>query len=121
VTPAAILAWHRRFVSRKGDDTARRRPGRPPTAAVSKKLIIRMATENPLPGYRRGQGELVRLGHRIAAWTVWQILPRCRHRSRTTPVGTDLATVPHQPTQARPSWPWTSCPWTPWSPEGSLR
>src|SRR3954464_6034436 len=74
VTPATILAWHRRLVSRKWDYTARRQPGRPPTAAAIKKLVIRMATENPTWGHRRVQGELVRLGHRIAASTVWQIL-----------------------------------------------
>jgi putative transposase len=74
VTPATIVAWHRRLVSRKGDYTARRRPGRPSTAAAIKKLVMRMATENPTWGHRRVQGELVRLGHRIAASTVWQIL-----------------------------------------------
>jgi transposase InsO family protein len=74
VTPATILAWHRRLVSRKWDYTARRCPGRPSTAAAIKKLVIRMATENPTWGHRRVQGELVRLGHRIAASTVWQIL-----------------------------------------------
>jgi putative transposase len=74
VTPATILAWHRRLISRRWDYTARRRPGRPPTAAAIKNLVIRMATENPTWGHRRVQGELVRLGHHIAASTVWQIL-----------------------------------------------
>ena len=74
VTPATMLTWHRKLVSRKWDYTARRRSGRPPTAAAIKKLIIRMASENPTWGHRRVQGELVRLGHRIAACTVWQIL-----------------------------------------------
>jgi hypothetical protein len=60
LTPAPILAWHRKLVSRKGDYTARRRPGRPPTAAAIKNLVVRMATENPW-GPRRVQGELVPL------------------------------------------------------------
>jgi hypothetical protein len=47
VTPATVLAWHRRLVSRKWDYTARRRPGRPPTAAAIKKLVIRMANREP--------------------------------------------------------------------------
>ena len=33
-----------------------------------------MATDNPAWGHRRVQGELVRLGHPIAASTVWQIM-----------------------------------------------
>jgi hypothetical protein len=67
VTPVTILAWHRQLVSRRWDYTARRQPGRPPTTAAIKNLVIRMATENPSWGHRRVQGELVRPDHRIAA------------------------------------------------------
>ena len=74
VTPATLLAWHRRLVARKWDYTSRRRPGRPSTAASIRKLVIRIATENPTWGHRRVQGELVKLGHPIASSTVWQIL-----------------------------------------------
>ena len=73
VTPATLLAWHTRLVARHWDHTIRRQPGRPSTAAAMRKLVIRMATENPAWGHRRVQGELARLGHRIAASTVWQI------------------------------------------------
>jgi hypothetical protein len=73
VTPATLLAWHRRLVAGNWDDRSRRRPGRPSTAAAIRKLVIRIATDNPAWGHRRVQGELVRLGHQIAASTVWQI------------------------------------------------
>src|SRR5882757_11282150 len=73
VPPATLLAWHRRLVTRKWDYTSQRRPGRPSTAAAIRKLVIRIATDNPTWGHRRVQGELVRLGHPIAASTVWQI------------------------------------------------
>jgi putative transposase len=74
VTPATLLAWHRRLVTRKWDYASRRRPGRPPTAAAIRKLVIRMATDNPRWGHRRVHDELVKLGHPVAAATVWQIL-----------------------------------------------
>jgi putative transposase len=74
VTPATLLAWHRRLVTRKWDYTSRRRPGRPATAAAIRKLVIRIAMDNPTWGHRRVQGELFKLGHPIAASTVWQIL-----------------------------------------------
>ena len=74
VTPGTLLAWHRRFVARKWDNSARRRTGRPPTRAAVKTLVLRLARENPRWGHRRIQGELARLGHHIAPSTVWQIL-----------------------------------------------
>jgi hypothetical protein len=72
VAPATLLAWRRRLITRKWDYSSRRRLGRPPTAAAIRKLVIRIATDNPAWGHRRVQGELVRLGHHIAASTVWQ-------------------------------------------------
>jgi transposase InsO family protein len=38
VTPATLLAWHRRLVARKWNYASRRRPGRPSTAAAIRKL-----------------------------------------------------------------------------------
>lgn len=53
LTPARLLSWHRRLVTRTGDYTARGKPGRPPTAAAVNKLAIGMATDNPAWGHRR--------------------------------------------------------------------
>ncbi|MFE7113051.1 integrase core domain-containing protein [Streptomyces sp. NPDC057575] len=74
VAPGTLLGWHRRFIAAKWDYSARRRTGRPPTTTAIKNLVLRLADENPRWGHRRIQGELARLGHRIAASTVWQIL-----------------------------------------------
>ena len=74
MTPATLLAWHRRLIAHKWDYASKRRPARPSTAAAIRKLVIRIATDNPTWGHRRVQGELVKLGHQIAASTVWQIL-----------------------------------------------
>ncbi|MFD4636549.1 integrase core domain-containing protein [Lentzea sp. NPDC058436] len=76
VTPGTLLDWHRRFIARKWDHTARRRTGRPSTAAAMKALVLRLARENPRWGHRWIHGELVRLGHRLGASTVWEILNR---------------------------------------------
>ena len=40
-------------------------PSRPATAAAIRKLVIRIATDNPTWGHQRVQGELVKLGHPI--------------------------------------------------------
>ena len=72
VQPATVLGWHRKFVAHHWTQAARRKPGRPSTAREIRQLVLRLDTENPTWGYR--QGELHRLGHKIAASTVWTIL-----------------------------------------------
>src|SRR5829696_10331638 len=74
VTPETILRWHRRLVTRRWTTTAASRPGRPPVQAGLRALVVRLARENPIWGYRRVHGELAGLGYRIGASTVWRIL-----------------------------------------------
>jgi len=74
VTPATLLAWHRKLAARKYDTSKRRKPGRPPTARSIARLTIRLARENPLWGYRRIHGELVKLAVTVAASTIYEIL-----------------------------------------------
>jgi putative transposase len=75
VTPTTLLRWHRRLVARHWTQP-RRRPGRPSTGPELRRLIRRLAGENPTWGYRRIHGELARLGYRLAPSTVWLVLKR---------------------------------------------
>ena len=48
VTPATLLAWHRKLARSKYDTSQRRKRGRPPTAPGIARLVVRLARENPL-------------------------------------------------------------------------
>ena len=74
VSPRTLLRWHAHLVAHlvaRRWTYPRQQPGRPHTPQPIRALVLRMARENPTRGYRRIPGELVGLGHRLAASTVW--------------------------------------------------
>ena len=73
VTPDTILRWHRRLIARKWTYPTRR-CGRPGVLREIRRLVVRMATDNPTWGYTRIQGALKNLGHRVARSTIATIL-----------------------------------------------
>jgi transposase InsO family protein len=87
VTPATLLRWHRRLVTKRW--TYDRPPGRPPIAREVRALILRLARENPRWGYQRIVGELKGLGVVVSATGVKTILrqgqlgPAAKRRSPT--------------------------------------
>jgi putative transposase len=80
VTPDTILRWHRQLIARKWTYSTRRL-GRPGVRGEIRRLVVRMATENPTWGYTRIQGALKNLGHRVARSTVATILKEAGHSS----------------------------------------
>ena len=93
VKPATVIGWHRRLVARHWTQPPQARTGRSPTPAELRRVVLRLDAENPTWGYRRIHGEMCRLGHRIAASTVWQILRNAGHQptpARTGPTWSEF-------------------------------
>jgi putative transposase len=89
-----VIGWHRRLVARRWTQPPGPKPGRPPIGPELRQLIVWIAPENPTWGYRRVHGETTRLGHPLAASSVWNILRRAgidpvRDRDRTELDGVD--------------------------------
>jgi transposase InsO family protein len=82
VTPATILDWHRRLVSRRWT-FPHRKPGRPALPAETVEHVVRLARENPRWGYLRIVGELRELGVTISTTSVRNVLSR--HGLRPAP------------------------------------
>jgi putative transposase len=89
VTPQTLLRWHRRIVARQWT-YPHRRPGRPPIDEAVRELILRLARENTHWGYVRIVGELRKLGIRVSATLVRNVLAR--------------AGIPPAPERAASSW-----------------
>ncbi len=90
-SPQTLLRWHRDLVRRRWALFAHRpRLGRPGLVAERRELILRLARENTRWGYRRIEGELLKLGVRWSHETIRGVLRR--HG------------LPPAPLRARTSW-----------------
>jgi putative transposase len=75
VRPKTVLRWHRDLIAAHHARISRpKRVGRPRTIRSIRALVLRLARENSSWGYRRIHGELLVLGIKVAASTVWEIL-----------------------------------------------
>jgi DNA-binding NtrC family response regulator len=75
VRPETVLRRHRDLLARRQAAISRpKRTGRQPTVRSIRALVLRLARENSSWGYRRIHGELLTLGIKVAASTVWEIL-----------------------------------------------
>jgi hypothetical protein len=85
VQPATVLTWHRQGFRLYWRWKSRPNPvGRPKLDAEIRRLIRRMARENPTWGRRRIQAELALLGYEVADLTVAKYMHRTSHRPSPT-------------------------------------
>jgi transposase InsO family protein len=74
--PETVLGWHRELVRRKWTFKHKGRGGRPRLSQEVEDLLVRLAKENPLWGYGKIQGELLKLGYTVAESAVRDVLKR---------------------------------------------
>ena len=84
VTPATLLAWHRRLVKKRW--THPNALGRPPVPPAVRALVAQLARQNPRWGYR-GQPGLRRCGPRTAVRRARPGTAQCIEKCRCVPGG----------------------------------
>ena len=94
VTPATLLRWHRELVKRKWTYRRTGCPRRPPIDAAIRELILRLARENPRWCCVRIEGELRKLGIRVAATTIRTLLRTARLGPAPRRTGPSWTSVP---------------------------
>ena len=98
--PVTLLRWHRDLVRHKWEAFRRRPPRQRPSRDPERRaLILKLAEENPRWGYKRIQGEALKLGFKISHMGVAKILrsqgiPPAPRRSQTTWRGGRLTPPP---------------------------
>lgn len=112
VRPDTVLRWHRDLLARHHAAQSRpQRPGRPRTVRSVRALVLRLAKENRHWGYRRIHGELLVLGVKVAASTVWEMLKQAGIDPAPERACTSAPVAPGQTSYAPrppPCWPVTS-------------
>jgi len=73
VTPDTLLRWHRQLIARKWT-YAKPPSSRRGVLTEIRRLVVRMAEENPTWGYTRILGALKNVGHRVSRSTIARIL-----------------------------------------------
>jgi putative transposase len=80
VQPDTVLSWHRNRFKRHWWKLSRpKTSGRPQVPADLRKLVLKMARENPLWGAPRVHGEILKLGFEISERTVSRLMPKRRN------------------------------------------
>lgn len=82
VRPETVIAWHRQAF--RLFCTGKSQAGRPSARAEVRRLIRKMASENPTWGAPRIHGELLKLGFDVSERTVSRYLERIRPEPRRT-------------------------------------
>lgn len=82
VRPETVIAWHRQAFRLFW--TGKSQAGRPSARAEVRRLIRKMASENPTWGAPRIHGELLKLGFDVSERTVSRYLERIRPEPRRT-------------------------------------